>query len=216
MDKKRLIILVIVLAAIVGLLVYVGTRGKTSGTTKVTVTGVGTKAVTPTAQLHVRTAEGQPKIDLGTYRLKVTGLVGNPLSLTFDEVKALPSVERYVVLPCVEGWSDRGIWKGVKLTDVLSRAGVQGSARTVVFKSPGGYTTSLTTADVKKVDPILAYGVNGVRLPDEQGYPVRLVVPHKLGYKWIKWVTEIDLIKGSYSGYWESQGYSNSGDAGGR
>jgi DMSO/TMAO reductase YedYZ molybdopterin-dependent catalytic subunit len=116
----------------------------------------------------------------------------------------------------VEGWSDRGIWKGVKLTDVLSRAGVQGSARTVVFKSPGGYTTSLTTADVKKVDPILAYGVNGVRLPDEQGYPVRLVVPHKLGYKWIKWVTEIDLIKGSYSGYWESQGYSNSGDAGGR
>jgi DMSO/TMAO reductase YedYZ molybdopterin-dependent catalytic subunit len=216
MDKKRFIIAAIVVLVVVGLLIYTGTRPRSGGTTRINVPGVGTKDVTPTAKLGVRTAEGQPKVDLATYRLKVSGLVGSPLSLTFDQVKALPSVERYVVLPCVEGWSDRGVWKGVKLSDVLSRAGVKDSARTVVFKSPGGYTTSLTTADVKAADPVLAYGVNGVRLPDEQGYPLRLVVPHKLGYKWIKWVDEIDLIKGTYEGYWESRGYSNSGDAGGR
>jgi DMSO/TMAO reductase YedYZ molybdopterin-dependent catalytic subunit len=63
---------------------------------------------------------------------------------------------------------------------------------------------------------MLAYGVNGDRLPDEQGYPLRLVVPNRLGYKWIKWVVEIDLIKGSYQGYWESRGYSNDADATGR
>jgi len=216
MDKKRLLILVIVLAAIVGLLVYLGIGHKSGGTTRINVPGVGTKDVTPTAKLGVRTAEGQPKVDLATYRLKVSGLVGKTLSITFDQLKAMPSVERYVVLPCVEGWSDRGVWKGVKLSDVLARAGVKDTARTVVFKSPGGYSTSLTTADAKAADPILAYGVNGVRLPDEQGYPLRLVVPHKLGYKWIKWVDEIELIKGTYEGYWESRGYSNSGDAGGR
>ena len=216
MDKKRLLILVIVLAAIVGLLVYLGIGHKSGGTTRINVPGVGTKDVTPTAKLGVRTAEGQPKVDLATYRLKVSGLVGKTLSITFDQLKAMPSVERYVVLPCVEGWSDRGVWKGVKLSDVLARAGVKDTARTVVFKSPGGYSTSLTTADAKAADPILAYGVNGGRLPDEQGYPLRLVVPHKLGYKWIKWVDEIELIKGTYEGYWESRGYSNSGDAGGR
>lgn len=216
MDKKRLLILVIVLAAIVGLLVYLGIGHKSGGTTRINVPGVGTKDVTPTAKLGVRTAEGQPKVDLATYRLKVSGLVGKTLSITFDQLKAMPSVERYVVLPCVEGWSDRGVWKGVKLSDVLARAGVKDTARTVVFKSPGGYSTSLTTTDAKAADPILAYGVNGVRLPDEQGYPLRLVVPHKLGYKWIKWVDEIELIKGTYEGYWESRGYSNSGDAGGR
>ena len=201
---------------VVGLLTYAATRGRPAGTTKINVPGVGTKAVTPTAKLHVRTAEGEPKIDLASYRLKVSGLVEIPLSLSFDDVKSMPSVERYVTLPCVEGWSDEGIWKGVRLADVLKKAGVRDSARTVVFKSPGGYTTLLTTADVTATDPVLAYGVNGGRLPDQQGYPLRLVVPHKLGYKWIKWVTEIDLIKGSYEGYWESRGYSNSADATGR
>ena len=217
MDRKRIIVTAVVVVLLLGLLVFTATRVRSSGTTKVSVPGVGTKAVTPTARLQVRTAEGQPKVDLASYRLKVSGLVSSTLSLTFDQVKAMPSVERYVTLPCVEGWSDEGIWKGVRLADVLQKAGVKDSARTVVFKSPGGdYTTSLTTADVKKADPVLAYGVNGGRLPDAQGYPLRLVVPHKLGYKWIKWVTEIDLIKGSYEGYWESRGYYNSADATGR
>ena len=74
----------------------------------------------------------------------------------------------------------------------------------------------MTMADVKAVDPLLAYGVNGDRLPDSQGYPLRLVVPNKLGYKWIKWVVDIKLIQGSYEGYWESREYSNSAELKGR
>jgi DMSO/TMAO reductase YedYZ molybdopterin-dependent catalytic subunit len=136
--------------------------------------------------------------------------------LSFEDVKSLAAEERFVKLPCVEGWTQAGVWKGPRPQTVLDRAGVQKGARTVVFTSPGGYSTSLTLSDVKKNDPLLAYGVNDGRLPDEQGYPLRLVVPNKLGYKWIKWVTGIKLIKGTYEGYWESRGYSNDADATGR
>ena len=78
----------------------------------------------------------------------------------------------------------------------LDRAGLTEGAETVVFSSPGGYTTSLTIADIEETDPLLAYGVNGERLPDEQGFPLRLVVPDRYGYKWIKWVTGIEVIPG--------------------
>jgi DMSO/TMAO reductase YedYZ molybdopterin-dependent catalytic subunit len=216
MAKWRYVIAGVVVAAVVAsVFIYVGVRDNSAPTEKVTVGGT-THEVTPTAKLGVRTAEGQPTIDLSTYRLKVKGLVKSPLSLSFDDIKAMPAAERFVKLPCVEGWTDRAVWKGPRLADVLKKAGVKDTANTVVFKSPGGYTTSLRVADVMATDPMLAYVVNGDRLPDEQGYPLRLVVPNRLGYKWIKWVVEIDLIKGSYQGYWESRGYSNDADATGR
>jgi DMSO/TMAO reductase YedYZ molybdopterin-dependent catalytic subunit len=172
-----------------------------------------TSKVTPVSSMHVETAEPEPHLNAATYKLKVSGLVNQPLELTLLDVKAIPPVRKAVTLPCVEGWSEYAFWKGARLKDVLARAGIGAEARTVVFKDPTGYSTSLTVDDVQKTDPILAYEVNGQQLPQVQGFPVRLVVPHKLGYKWIKWVTDIKLIKGSYSGYWESRGYSNSADA---
>lgn len=206
------ILLVMILAASVAALAGCGQTTQT----KATVPGGGTKVVTPTNQLHVETAEGQPSINVTTYRLKIGGLVDHPVSLTFEQINAIPAVERFVNLPCVEGWTDSAVWKGPRLADVLKQAGVKSGATTVVFKSPGGYSTSLALADVATTDPMLAYGVNGTKLPDEQGYPLRLVVPHRLGYKWIKWVVDIQLIKGSYEGYWESRGYSNDANANGR
>ncbi len=170
--------------------------------------------VTPTDQLRVRTAEAAPVIDLAAWRLEVSGLVERPVSFNFEEMQQLEAVERQVDLPCVEGWTDTGLWKGVRLKDVLDRAGLTKGAETVVFSSPGGYTTSLTVADIEQTDPLLAYGVNGERLPDKQGFPLRLVVPDRYGYKWIKWVTSIEVIPGTYEeGYWESRGYSNEAKA---
>jgi DMSO/TMAO reductase YedYZ molybdopterin-dependent catalytic subunit len=166
--------------------------------------------------MRVRTAEYAPSIDLATYKLKVSGLVEKPLSLSFDEIKAVQAEERLVELPCVEGWTEKALWKGSRLSDVLEKAGLQKDAETVVFSSPGGYTTSLTVKDIKDTDPLLAYEVNGGELPADRGFPLRLVVPDRLGYKWIKWVTEINVYKGDYEGYWESRGYSNDADARGR
>jgi DMSO/TMAO reductase YedYZ molybdopterin-dependent catalytic subunit len=216
MSKWR-IVAGIALAAVViaGVLLLAMSPGN-APTKKVTIPGAGTRQVTPTGKLRVRTAEGQPSIDLATYHLNVTGLVDKPLSLSFADIRKLAPETRFVKLPCVEGWTDSAVWKGPRLSDVLKMAGVKSSADNVVFESPGGYTTSLTVADVMATDPMLAYGVNGADLPAEQGYPMRLVVPNRLGYKWIKWVTGIKLIKGSYQGYWESNGYSNKADATGR
>lgn len=163
--------------------------------------------------MRIRTAEDAPVINAAEYRLGVEGLVDNPISLSYEEIKAMPADERLVELPCVEGWSETGLWKGPRLTDVLGKAGIKEDASTVVFSSPGGYTTSLTIDDVNETDPLLAYEVNGEKLPRDLGFPVRLVVPDKLGYKWIKWVDKIELIEGDYEGYWEERGYSNDADA---
>ena len=176
----------------------------------------GTVEVTPNDEMRVRTAEPDPVIDTATFTLTVSGMVENPLSFTFDDITSMDAEERLVDLPCVEGWTESALWKGIRLAPLLERAGVLEGADNVVFSSPGGYTTSLTLADISETDPLLAYGANGEMLPHEQGFPLRLVVPDRLGYKWIKWVSSIEVISGDYEGYWESRGYSNEADATGR
>jgi DMSO/TMAO reductase YedYZ molybdopterin-dependent catalytic subunit len=173
----------------------------------------GTVEVTPLDEMRVRTAEDDPVIDTETYNLVITGLVDSPLTFTFDDILSMEAEERLVALPCVEGWTETGLWKGTRLAPLLEEAGVLEEADNVVFSSPGGYTTSLTLEDIAQTDPLLVYGANGEMLPQEQGYPLRLVVPDRLGYKWIKWVTSIEVIAGEYEGYWESRGYSNEADA---
>jgi DMSO/TMAO reductase YedYZ molybdopterin-dependent catalytic subunit len=216
MRKRTWIVVAALLAAVaLGSAIYMQRVGNAKKE-RVTLKNGEKAEVTPTEKMRVRTAEGQPHIDLNTYRLSVEGLVKKRLTLSFSEIKAIPAEERYVKLPCVEGWTEAGVWKGPRLSSLLQRAGVKNDADNVVFSSPGGYTTSLTLAEIKKTDPLLAYGVNGTRLPDEQGYPLRLVVPDRLGYKWIKWVTGIKVIKGPHQGFWESRGYSNDADATGR
>ena len=204
------VILVVILLA-VGAIYLVARNG--GAKTEIELPGGGEAEVTPTEKMRVRTAEKQPAIDAETYTLSVGGLVNRTLDLGYRDLLAMEAEERLVDLPCVEGWTETALWKGVRLADLLERAGVREGADNVVFASPGGYTTSLTLADIEETDPLLAYEVNGVPLPPEQGFPVRLVVPDRLGYKWIKWVTAIQVISGEYEGYWESRGYSNQADA---
>jgi len=206
---------ILIVALLAGTLVFVLVRGGEK-TEELELPEGGTVEVTPNDEMRVRTAEQDPVIDIDTYTLTVTGMVENPLTLTFDDILALPAEERLVDLPCVEGWTETALWKGTQLAPLLESAGVLEGADNVVFSSPGGYTTSLTLADIAETDPLLAYGSNGEMLPHEQGYPLKLVVPERLGYKWIKWVTTIEVISGEYEGYWESRGYSNEADASNR
>lgn len=211
MNREKLKILIGILIGLLlisGVVALVVVRGGDE-TEEVELQSGRQSGVTPNDEMRVRTAEGAPEIDPESYSLTVRGLVDNPLQLSLEDIKSMDSMERLVELPCVEGWTESGVWKGVRLKDLLDRAGVLEDARTAVFSSPGGYTTSLTMGDVDETDPLLAYEVNGERLPDEQGYPARLVVPDRLGYKWIKWVTDIELIEGDHRGYWESRGYDN-------
>lgn len=158
--------------------------------------------------------KGPQEVDRTTYRMKVTGLVDTPLELTYDEVLAeRERFKKVVALNCVEGWSVDILWEGIKVSDLLDAAGADSDARVIIFKSVDGYSTSLPASFIRDNDILLAYKMNGVELPPERGFPFQLVAEEKWGYKWAKWIDEIEVSDDtSYKGYWESRGYSNTGN----
>jgi DMSO/TMAO reductase YedYZ molybdopterin-dependent catalytic subunit len=157
---------------------------------------------------------GPQHIDVQRYRLKVTGLVDSPKEYTYDDViNKHQSYEKVVKLDCVEGWSVVILWQGLLVKDLLAEAKVKPEAKVVIFYAYDGYTTSLPIDYLINNDILLAYKMNGVTLPPERGFPFELVAESKWGYKWEKWVTEIELSDDvNYRGYWERFGYSNNGD----
>ena len=157
--------------------------------------------------------KGPQKIDIDKYRLKVTGLVDEKKSHKYDEVLKMQSYTKVLYLHCVEGWSKKILWEGVLVRDLMNDAGIKPQANIVIFHAEDGYTTSLPIDFFLDNDILLAYKMNGVTLIPERGYPFELVAEQKWGYKWIKWVTEIELSDDpDYRGYWESKGYNQEGD----
>jgi len=159
---------------------------------------------------------GPQDVSVEDYRLEVTGLVEKPLSLTYDEVLDREQYSKVVTLYCVEGWDVKLLWEGVRVEDLLEEAGVKDDAVVVIFHAADDYTSSLTLDYIRENDIMLAHKMNGVTLPPERGFPFQLVAESKWGYKWVKWVTEIELsADADYRGYWEQYGYNNDGDVSG-
>ncbi|MCF8033055.1 MAG: molybdopterin-dependent oxidoreductase [Desulfarculaceae bacterium] len=156
---------------------------------------------------------GPQKVDRQAYRLKIDGLVDKPQSLTYQQVLALPSVKEVVKMPCVEGWSETLLYQGPRLKEVLKLAGVKKQAAFVMFHSVEGYSTGLPLEFLRGDKILLGYKINGLELDQTRGWPFQLVVPGKLGYKWAKWITRIELTAKPVKGYWEKRGYSNTADA---
>jgi len=158
--------------------------------------------------------KGPQQINKSTYQLKITGLVETPKNYTYDEIiNNLQHYKKIVTLDCVEGWSVKILWEGFLVRDLISEAGPDPSAKILIFKASDGYTTSLPINYTIDNNILLAYKINNATLPLERGFPFQLVAESKWGYKWIKWVTEIELSDNlNYEGYWESRGYSNNGD----
>ncbi|HEX9896718.1 MAG TPA: molybdopterin-dependent oxidoreductase [Dehalococcoidales bacterium] len=157
---------------------------------------------------------GPQYIDKEKYRLTIKGLVNNPRSLTYNEViEQHQSQQKVITLDCVEGWSVTILWEGIYIKDLLQSAGVKPEAKVVILRSYDGYSTALPLDYVIDKNIILAYKMNGVTIPPERGFPFQVVAESKWGYKWAKWVTEIELSNDTnYRGYWEERGYSNDGD----
>ena len=153
------------------------------------------------------------------YRLGVGGLVAHPLSLSLEQLRALPSRTQITRHDCVEGWSVIGKWTGVQLSHVLKMAQPTKAARYVVFRcydamdDDSEYYESLGFDDAYHPQTLLAWELNGKALPIPNGAPLRLRVPRQLGYKMAKYLRRIDLvdsfrsIEGGRGGYWEDQGY---------
>jgi DMSO/TMAO reductase YedYZ molybdopterin-dependent catalytic subunit len=160
-------------------------------------------------KLIVNSFDGTPEIDLARFRLQVGGQVQKPLNLTMDDIRRLPYQSQITQHVCVEGWAAIVQWGGVKLSDILQMAGVKPTARYVYFTSADGYYESWDLASAQHPQTLLAYQKNDAPLPPENGAPLRLAAPIKLGYKLSKWVTAVTVTDKLLAkrGYWEDQGY---------
>lgn len=158
--------------------------------------------------------KGPQFIERESYRLEVLGLVNNPLSLNYSQLTTgFQDYQKVVTLYCVEGWDVKILWRGLKVEDLFIQAGLSPEANTVIFHAADGYTTSFPIEYLIQNEILLAYNMNGVTIPPERGFPLMLVAESKWGYKWIKWITMIELSDDvNYQGYWESRGYADSGD----
>jgi len=159
------------------------------------------------------------------YRLTVGGLVENPLELSLEQLRALPSRTQITRHDCVEGWSCIGKWKGASLGALLDRAKPMAQAKFVVFRcfdSMSGpaldgrdsrYYESVDLDEARHAQTILAYELNDKPLPVINGAPVRARIERQLGYKHAKYVKAIEVvesfaaIRGGKGGYWEDEGY---------
>lgn len=168
--------------------------------------------LSPFDRKYDNSIRGPQKVDIETYRLSVFGMVKKPLRVRYREVLTLPHVKRVVTLRCVEGWSERLLYEGVRLSDLLARAGVGDGVKTVVFQAIDGYTSSLSFDEVKKNDVMLAFSINGRTLDARRGFPFQAVAGPKYGYKWVRWISGIELTDKPHKGYWEKRGYSNEAD----
>ena len=156
---------------------------------------------------------GFPKRATQDYKLTVNGLVDKPFTLTYDELRAMAPTMLTKDFQCVTGWRVPNThWTGVKLADLLDRAGVQAKGTALRFTSfDGAYTDSLTMDQARRPDVMVAYDLEGKPLSSDHGGPARLYVAPMYGYKSCKWLSGIEVVDHVIPGYWEENGYDVDG-----
>jgi DMSO/TMAO reductase YedYZ molybdopterin-dependent catalytic subunit len=166
--------------------------------------------ILPTGGWRIYTISGHmPVFDPATWRLTIGGLVEQPTSLTYQQLRTLPRVEQVSNFHCVTGWSVNNVhWAGVRMHDVLAQARPQASGHALQFTSMEvPYVDYLTLQQASLRDVMLAYEMDGKPLAQEHGAPLRLIIPEMYGYKNVKWLERIDVVPQAEAGYWENLGY---------
>ncbi len=160
-------------------------------------------------KLLINTFDQTPQIDPLKFRLTVNGDVGNSLQLSLSELEKLPQTDMIIRHVCVEGWSAIVQWGGFRLSELLAMAQPKPTAQYVYFKSADGYYESWDMASAMHPQTLMASRKNGQPISVENGAPLRLASPVKLGYKQSKWVTQITVTDKlmPMKGYWEDLGY---------
>lgn len=169
--------------------------------------------ITPTSEFYEVKYSTIPRVDVEAWALEIVGEVERPLRLTYADLLAMPAVIEMRTLECISnpvggGLIGNALWKGVRMADLLERAGARPTAREVVLYAADGYHTSIPLSLAQDPHSLLAYMMNGEVLPPEHGFPLRALWPGRYGMKQPKWITRIELIRGEHTGYWEGQGWS--------
>jgi DMSO/TMAO reductase YedYZ molybdopterin-dependent catalytic subunit len=150
-----------------------------------------------------------PEVDGNTYKLEVSGLVDNKKPWTLDELYKLPEVKQITRHICVEGWSAIGSWSGTPLRDFLKLVGADTSAKYVWFRCAEGYTSPLDMPTALHPQTQMTFKFDDKILPRAYGYPIKIRVPTKLGFKNPKYVISMEVTNAYKGGYWEDQGYND-------
>ncbi|WP_353930926.1 molybdopterin-dependent oxidoreductase [Okeanomitos corallinicola TIOX110] len=160
-------------------------------------------------ELIVNSFRNTPIIDVDKFKLIIDGEVNNPLSLSMAEIQNLPLSSMIIRHVCVEGWAAIVQWGGICLRDLIALSQPKATVKYAFFESADGYYESWDLPSVTHPQTLLAYQKNGQQLQIENGAPLRLASPIKLGYKQSKWVTRVTLLSqlSNFKGYWEDQGY---------
>ena len=167
-------------------------------------------------QFRENSIKGPQKINIDTYKLEVTLPDNITKEYSYSNLLAFPKTSKMITLNCVEGWSVKILWEGFPVRVLIPEKYRKKKEYVVKLFSQDGYSTSLTLDYILDHDIILAHHMNGITLPEERGFPLQLVAESKWGYKWIKWITKIEISKDkNFRGYWESRGYNNKGDISG-
>jgi DMSO/TMAO reductase YedYZ molybdopterin-dependent catalytic subunit len=149
-----------------------------------------------------------PAIDGEKYRLEIGGLVDNKKKWGLAELNALPEVSQITRLVCVEGWSAIGSWQGVRLSDFLKLIGADTSAKYVWFQCAEGYSNTIDMPSALHPQTQLTLKFDNKTLPTAYGFPIKIRIPTKLGFKNPKYVTAMWVQNNDAGGYWENQGYN--------
>ena len=147
-------------------------------------------------------------VDIGTWKLELAGLIADKRPWTLDAINALPQVTQITRHICVEGWDYIGKWSGVSLAAFLQRIGADTTARFVGFKCHDGYSGSIDMPTALHPQTQLTTRYADEVLPDAYGFPLRLRVATKLGFKTPKWITAMEVTNLNPGGYWEDRGYN--------
>ena len=154
-----------------------------------------------------------PPTDLAKWDFKVFGEVDNPITLTWDQFKALPRKTVHTDIHCVTRWTKLDTdWEGVAIQEILKLAQVRPNATHVVAHSEQGYTANLPLSVLDDDDVMLADMFGGAPLEREHGYPLRLLVPKRYFWKSAKWIRGLEFLDHDQLGFWERYGYNNDAD----
>ena len=224
-TRRRLVRLaglggVAVVAASVGVwqLVDSMTRGASSAVSAALAKGTGKlpPEITPVGEFYSVSKNffADPAVDAASWRLDVGGTVERPYSIGYDELRALPAVEDVRTLMCISNEVGGDLignarWRGVRLRDLLERAGPRTGALKVVFTCADDYQDSIRFAKAMQPETIVVYEMNGAPLIPKHGYPARLLVPGIYGMKNVKWVRRIEVADKQFLGFWQQRGWSD-------